>query len=360
MRIDNDVKLDFSDVLIRPKRSVLQSRKEVDVTRKFEFVNSGQVWEGVPIVAANMDHTGTFEMARALEKHGLSVAIHKHYQVAELARFFKETREHWYSMGILSEDLEKFNKVNQLVTTDRNTILRVVIDVANGYSESFVDFIKRFREKNPHVAIMAGNVVTAEMTEQLILSGVDVVKVGIGPGGTCLTRKVTGVGLPQLSAIIESADAAHGLGGLICGDGGCQVPGDVVKALAAGSDFVMLGSMLSGHDESSGDIICKRYLTTELDMNDKPIVEERKFKRFYGMSSKEAQEKHGSSLKDYRASEGKSVLAPYKGPVKDTIQEILGGLRSGCTYTGAKKLKELPKRATFVRVNRQLNDKFGN
>merc|ERR1711953_1270532 len=221
----------------------------------------------------------------------------------------------------------------------------ICVDVANGYSEAFVNFIRETRSKFPSHTILAGNVVTQEMTEQLIMQGADIVKVGIGPGSVCTTRRQTGVGYPQLSAVIECADAAHGLGGRIISDGGCACPGDVSKAFGAGADFVMAGGMFAGHDQSGGD-----------------VVEEngKKFKLFYGMSSSTAMDKHSGGVANYRASEGKTVKIPYRGDLNNTIRDILGGLRSTCTYVGAGKLKELSKRTTFIRVTQQLNTIFGN
>jgi GMP reductase len=200
------------------------------------------------------------------------------------------------------------------------------------------------------------------MTQQLILSGADIVKVGIGPGSVCTTRIKTGVGYPQLSAVMECADAAHGLGGLVMADGGCTCPGDVAKAFAAGADFVMLGGMLAGHDQGGGQVITKVFQTNELEVTMDGEQFKREFKQFvqfYGMSSKAANEKHFGGLKDYRAAEGKEVLITYKGNVSGTVQDILGGLRSACTYVGASQLKHLSKCATFVRVNRQVNNIFG-
>jgi len=200
------------------------------------------------------------------------------------------------------------------------------------------------------------------MTEELILSGADIVKVGIGPGSVCTTRIQTGVGYPQLSAVIECADAAHGLGGHIIADGGCTCPGDVAKAFSAGADFVMLGGMLAGHDEGGGEVITKYYQTNELQYevgahldNRRHKVQEKKFVAFYGMSSDAANTKHFGGLKDYRSSEGREVLVPYRGAVANTIQNILGGIRSTCTYAGTKRLKHLPKCTTFVRVSNQYN-----
>ena len=331
MRIIEDVKLDFKDVLITPKRSALASRSEVNLERNFKF-RSGNIWSGIPIIAANMDGVGTFEMDAELSKHKMMVALTKHYGEFDLTNHFSERLfSSVYSLGISKSDLEKFDVVYDSVAP-----IRVCIDVANGYTQAFVNFIKNFREKYPHVILMAGNVVTPEMTEELILAGVDVVKVGIGPGSVCTTRKMTGIGYPQLSAIIECADAAHGLRGHIIADGGCSVPGDIVKAFAAGADFVMLGSMLAGHKEGGA-----------IAFGDN---------KFYGMSSDTAMDLHNGGVANYRASEGKTVEIPYRGDVARTLQDILGGLRSACTYVGASELKELSKRTTFVRVTQQLNN----
>ncbi len=348
MRIETEVKLDFKDVLIRPKRSTLSTRSNVDISREFRFRHAGVEYHGVPIVAANMDTIGTFEMAMALEPFEMSTALHKHYDVRETVAFFRALQRKsaaFYSMGIAKSDDEKFHKVMAEAGGGADSPIRYVcIDVANGYTESFVRFVAAARERYPHLVIMAGNVVTGEMTEELILSGADIVKVGIGPGSVCTTRKMTGVGYPQLSAIIECADAAHGLEGHICADGGCTTPGDIAKAFGGGADFVMLGGMLAGHDECGGE-------TVERDGA--------RYQRFYGMSSKTAMEKYAGGVAQYRAAEGKEVLVPYRGPVAATAQEILGGVRSACTYVGARRLRELSKRTTFVRVTQQLNEVFG-
>ena len=333
MRIINDVKLDYKDVLITPKRSTLASRSEVELRRHFKF-RSGNEWYGVPIIAANMDGVGTFEMDSALDKCHTMVALTKHFKDVELIeQFNKKLNSSVYSLGISNNDLNKFDNVYHLVG-DKH--IKVCIDVANGYTQAFVEFIQKFRERYPSVILMAGNVVTPEMTEELILAGVDIVKVGIGPGSVCTTRKMTGIGYPQLSAVIECADAAHGLKGHIIADGGCSVPGDIVKAFAAGADFVMLGGMLAGHKEGGASSFSDN--------------------RFYGMSSDTAMDLHNGGVANYRASEGKTVEIPYRGEVSRTIQDILGGLRSACTYVGASELKELSKRTTFVRVTQQLNE----
>lgn len=341
MRIETDIKLGFKDVMFRPKRSTLKSRSQVDLDRTFQFRNSKREWTGVPIMAANMDTVGTFEMALALSEKKIFTALHKHYTFEEWDDFLSQAPQGLeeyiaISTGTGESDLTKIKKV-----IDTHPKLKFIcIDVANGYSEHFVEFVKSTRQLFPDMTILAGNVVTGEMVEELILAGADIIKVGIGPGSVCTTRVKTGVGYPQLSAIIECADAAHGLGGQIISDGGCATPGDVSKAFGAGADFVMLGGMLAGHDESGGETI---------ERNGK------KYKQFYGMSSATAMKKHAGGVAEYRASEGKAVEVDYRGPVETTIQDILGGVRSTCTYVGAQKLKELTKRTTFIRVAEQEN-----
>ena len=335
MRVDRDFKLDFDDVLIRPKRSTLSSRRLVDLNRKFEFRHSNEIWEGIPVIAANMDTTGTFEIAESLKKEKMLTAIHKFYSLDQWAKSINSNQidlEHCaVTFGVEeAENADEF--FNYLKKNNLNKPKFICLDVANGYTELFLDLVKKIRSKfdNP---LIAGNVVTGEMTEALILAGADIVKIGIGPGSVCTTRTVTGVGYPQLSAIIECADAAHGLRGHVISDGGCSKPGDVAKAFGAGADFVMLGGMFAGHEESGGELIEK---------------DGKKFKQFYGMSSDTAMERYYGDIKNYRASEGETIALEYKGPIDKTIQQILGGLRSAATYVGAKDIKNLPKCTTFI------------
>ncbi|ESN93540.1 hypothetical protein HELRODRAFT_180856 [Helobdella robusta] len=344
-RLDTDVKLDFKDVLFRPKRSTIASRADVDLTREYIFRNSKMKYEGVPVMASNMDTVGTFEVAKVLSKFKVFTAVHKYYSVEEWKDFAAKNPSALphvaVSSGMKDSDLEKLKQIIKAVPE----LMYICLDVANGYSEHFVKFVRNVREQFPGHTIMAGNVVTCEMVEELIISGADIIKIGIGPGSVCTTRKKTGVGYPQLSAVLECADAAHGLGGHIISDGGCTCPGDVSKAFGAGADFVMLGGMLAGHDESGGELVTKG---------------KKKFKQFYGMASKVAMNKYSENkdLLDYRASEGKVVEIEYRGPIEKTLIDILGGVRSTCTYVGASKLKELSKRTTFIRVTQQLNEVF--
>jgi GMP reductase len=357
MRIEDDIKLDFKDVLIRPKRSTLSSRKDVDLNRTYKFKHSGQSYSGVPIVAANMDGVGTFDMANALQAHSLFTCLKKDYDITAWGKAHKELnyRHLAVSTGTSDSDFDRLN----IILTGIGSIKFICIDVANGYSERFGDFVARVRANWPTHTIIAGNVVTSDMTQELILRGADIVKVGIGPGSVCTTRIQTGVGYPQLSAIIECADAAHGLGGHIIADGGCVCPGDVAKAFGAGADFVMLGGMLAGHDQGGGTVIEEMYEMTKCRTdslaND---FELKKFVEFYGMSSDTAMDKHHGGVAQYRSSEGRTVRVPYKGDVERTVYDLLGGLRSSCTYVGAPSLKQLSKCTTFVRVNSQFNDVF--
>jgi GMP reductase len=354
MNIENDLKLDYSSVLLRPKRSTLGSRKEVRLERTHTFRNSKQNFQRIPIMAANMDGVGTMDMADTLGRLGMFTCLIKTYSIKELVGFFVDNPERAeytaYSMGIMEADAAKFRAVYQGAD-----IKYLCIDVANGYSERFLDFVNQMRTDYPKLVIIAGNVVTADQTQELLLRGADVVKVGIGPGSVCTTRIQTGVGYPQLSSVMECSDAAHGLGGHIIADGGCVCPGDVAKAFAGGSDFVMLGGMLAGHDQGGGKVITKHFANGEATLLDNgnyaPHYEEKRFVQFYGMSSEAANTKHFGGLKEYRSSEGREILVPYRGSIETTTQDLLGGIRSTCTYVGAAKLKHLPKCATFIRCS---------
>ena len=342
MRLEEDIKLDYSDVLFRPKRSTLQSRKDVNLKRTYRFKYSKNEWSGIPIIAANMDGVGELSIAEKLAEFEMITCLTKQHDEKKLkkCKIIKKIYPHLaLSIGIKKEDFENLNNVLK----EFNFIKFICIDVANGYSEHFSKFVKSVRDKYPTKTIIAGNVVTADMTQELILSGADIVKVGIGPGSVCTTRTQTGVGYPQLSAVIECADAAHGLGAHIIADGGCTCPGDVAKGFGGGADFVMLGGMFAGHDEGKGKIV---------KTNGKKFIE------FYGSSSDVANKKHYGGLSDYRSSEGRTVRIKYRGKIKDTILNILGGVRSSCTYVGAPSLKQLSKCTTFVRVSNQFNDTF--
>lgn len=344
MRVESDLKLGFKDVLIRPKRSTLKSRSLVELKRTYTFLHSRREWTGVPVIAANMDTVGTFEIAEVLAANDMLCAIHKHYSLDEWTAFLGRQDESIYerimvSTGVSDADFEKL----QLILENCPRLNFICIDVANGYAEAFVEFVIRVRQAYPDRTIVAGNVVTGEMVEELLLSGADIVKVGIGPGSVCTTRVKTGVGYPQLSAVIECADAAHGLGGRIISDGGCTCAGDIAKAFGGGADFVMLGGMLAGHDESGGEVVER---------------DGKQYRLYYGMSSATAMEKHVGGVANYRASEGKTVEVPYRGPLAPTVNDLLGGLRSTCTYVGASALKELTKRTTFIRVMEQENREF--
>ena len=344
MRLDNEIKLDYKDVLLKPKRSTLSSRRDVEMTRSFTFKNSGETYECCPIVASNMDGVGTFSMAKVIQDYKMMTTITKTTTIDQWKKAVGEGIKLKYlsvctgTNKLWTDDAEDYNTMQQVLKSYPD-VKFITIDVANGYHTNFSDFIKRVREEYPDKTIIAGNVVTAEMTEELIIQGADIVKVGIGPGSVCTTRTMAGVGVPQFSAVMECADAANGVGGHIMADGGCNVPGDIAKAFGGGAHIVMLGGMLAGHNESE--------------------VESKNGKReFYGMSSDRAREIHGKRKDGYRGNEGRSVILPDRGPVKETVEDILGGVRSSCTYIGARRLKDIPKCASFVRCNQPLNTVF--
>ena len=345
MRIEQDIKLDYKDVLFKPKRSKLESRRDVDLSRTFKFHNSGNEWTGVPIMSSNMDGVGTFAMAKVLQDHKMITVMRKHYSVEDWTKNAKGVKMKYLSVctgtGVIWDPDAKDFATMQAVLAMYPDIKFITVDVANAYHENYADFIARLRDQYPDKTIIAGNVISAEMTEELIIKGADIVKCGIGPGSVCTTRLMTGVGVPQLSGIIECADAANGIGGHIIADGGCVYPGDVAKAFGAGAHFVMLGGMLAGHDESEGEVVNGKI-------------------QFYGMSSDAAMATHGTRKDGYRGAEGKVVQLPHKGPVDPTIIEILGGVRSTCTYIGAKRIKDMPKCTTFVRCTQQVNQVFNS
>lgn len=341
MKVETDIKLDYSDVLIRPKRTKLSSRSEVNLEREIYFPISKQKWKGVPIIAANMDTVGTYKVYKVLSKHKIITAFHKFYTLEDFLEM-KDLDENYFaiSTGISDSD---FNKLKQILDSGL-CVKFICIDVANGYMEKLVEFCKKVRHMYPNKILIAGNVVSREVTEELILNGgVDIVKVGIGPGSACLTRTQTGVGMPQLSAIMECADAAHGVNGFIIGDGGITCPGDLAKGFGGGADFIMIGGQFAGHDENPGEI---------------QEINQVKYKLFYGMSSEKAMEKHYGKMDKYRSSEGRCIKIKYKGPLEETVLSYLGGLRSTCTYINAKNIKNISKCTTFIKTNRQLNTIF--
>lgn len=342
MKIEQDIKLDFDDVLIKPKRSTLDTRKDVDLTREYHFLNSETVWEGIPLVAANLDTTGTFRMGEVFSGYEAMTALHRYYEPKDVIRFIKESEKPWRFFITVGTTVNPLTLTEYAYNLPADIFL--CLDAANGYTISFVEALKSLRKKFPRATIMAGNVATTEQTQELLISGADIVKVGIGPGSVCTTRLKTGVGYPQLSAIAECADVAHGLDGHVCADGGCRFAGDVCKAFGAGADFVMVGGMVAGTDECDGEWITKE--------------DGKKFFRYYGMASNEAMNKYNGGAADYRAAEGKVVEIPAKGPAKNVVKDILGGLRGACSLSGARRLKDFSKCCTFVRCNRIINNVF--
>ena len=376
-----EVQLDYCDVMIKPKRSTLNSRNEPDVYRTYKMKHTDKTLYGNGLMVANMATTGTFAMTEVLAKNLMFTCLQKHYTYDELKEFLEKHDNVivdekddgndlmfldyvFVSTGIKNGDYEKICKV-----LDLGICKNLCIDIANGYIPKLLDFVKKIRNQYSDLRIMVGNVVTGDMVQDLILAGADIVKCGIGPGANCTTRKQTGCGRPQLSAVIECAEAAHAVDGMICADGGITCVGDINKAYGAGADFVMVGSLVAGSNEADGDVIEKCYRTNEYSMSertnsfgdtiyehDKPQYVIKQFKLAYGMSSKFAQDKHWNGMAKYRASEGIVTLKPYSGLVQDTIDEYLGGLRSCMTYISARRLKDIPKCCTFYRANRILNN----
>jgi len=343
MKIENDKKLDFTDVLFRPKRSQLSSRSEVDVEREFIFPHSKRKWKGIPIISSNMDTISSIEMFKSLSKEKIITCFHKFIKIEDIISACKEGYDSSYFMlstGITDNNFIELQKQVKQLKENNVELHFICIDVANGYMYKLLEYCKKMRQTYPDITLVAGNVVTREIAEELILNGVDIVKVGIGSGAVCTTRLQTGVGMPQLSAVIECSDAAHGVNGMIISDGGICHPGDVSKAFGGGADFVMIGSVFAGHTECPGELIEENSKT---------------YKLFYGMSSDTAMNKYHGGVASYRSSEGKTVKVPYKGDVINTVYNILGGVRSTCTYIGASRIKDIHKCCTFVLVNRQVN-----
>lgn len=329
MRLIEQTKLDYDDVLLLPKRSTLASRKDVDLQRIISFPHTTLQFKGIPIIAANMDSVATLDAAKVFQQHDMFTCLHKFIPIKEIIDSGLRRDRFAITIG-------KDNDALQILTDYHDDFDYLCIDIANGYSEDYAKFISKARTLFPNHIIFAGNVCTPEMTEELILAGASAVKIGIGPGQMCLTRRQTGVGMPQFSAVVECADAAHGVGGRVIGDGGIKHPGDFAKCFGAGADFAMAGSVFAGHRENSNiDSVTGKV-------------------KVYGMSSTEAMKKYYGGVNDYRTSEGRVVEMNNRGNLSSTITEILGGLRSSCTYIGAKNLKDFSKCATFVRVNNQL------
>lgn len=371
MQIIDSIQLDFSDVLIKPRRSSIDSRSKVDITREYKFKWCPYVIKGTGIMQANMGTIGNFEVSRKMLGNGLFACLHKHHDLEKLKLFYSELigfdDDRWkrclLSIGLRDNGIEKLREINK----EFGVQIGIKFDVPNGYIPQVKERVIELRKEFPEMFIMVGNVVTGDITEDLILSGADCVAVGIGNGAQCLTRRQTGCGRPQFSAVVECADAAHQVGGMVCSDGGITCPGDLGKAFGAGADFIMIGSLFAGTDEAEGEIIEKFVTNGEYDRflynigyTFEPHLEQKKFKQFYGMSSTLAQEKFGNGKPSYRASEGRITLVPYVGSIDGVIEELLGGLRSTMTYVGAWTLKNIPKQCVFYKVNHQLNQTFEN
>jgi GMP reductase len=345
-KIDTIKKLDFSDVLVVPKKTTLSSRSNVVVTRSITFKHSKKDWHGIPIISSNMDTVTNVDTFNALRKRHMLSCFPKYFNQqwldGDLPVELDDVNHYMISSGIKSVDVNTLFGLIAKLADNNITPKFLCFDVANGYMIDLIKTCQQVRKKLPDVTLMAGNVVTPDGVKDLVVDGmVDIVKIGIGSGLLCTTRKITGVGYPQFSAVLECAQKAHDLGAHVVSDGGVTVVGDIAKALCAGADFVMLGSLIAGHDISPGDVI---YDNGKM------------FKIAYGMSSSVANEKYAGGLSDYKAPEGKVVKIALRGKLDDTLQRIEGGIRSNCTYIGARDIQSMPKNSTFITVNRQYND----
>lgn len=320
-------KLDFCDVLIKPKSSSVTSRKNVAINRKFVTKHAKIILDCIPVVCANMTVVATEPMIKKFKNLNCLVAVHKFYNEETLIRLFDQFESTlFFTTGF---DLTKLKYVSKYTK-----INKICLDVANGYINRFLDVVKEIRQLFPKSVIMAGNVCTKDVVADIVHSGADIVKIGIGSGSVCKTRMITGVGYPQLSAIVETNKKIHKLDALLCSDGGCKTPADVVKAFAAGADFTMIGGMLAGTKECSGDVV------------DDCI-------RFYGMASKDAMDQFHGGIPDYKTSEGATELVKIKNcSAEDVLKEIFGGIRSACSYVGSNTLENLAENTSFIKVNR--------
>lgn len=348
-KIINENKLDFDDVLIVPQRSTLTSRSDINLERTFKFYHSPRTWSGIPIVCSNMSFS-SFEMAKELSKFKIITCLHKYHKIEQLIEYFNKFPENidytFISIGYKKSDLNYLLEFKNKTSMQPN----ICIDVPNGHMDVFCKYCKRVRDNFPESIILAGNVTNTSSTQELLIyGGVDIIKVGIGGGSACTTRFITGCGLPQLSCCLENAYSAHGLSngskklGLICSDGGHRTPGDVCKALCAGADFVMLGGYFAGADTCDGEWEYENNIKTKFS--------------YYGMSTHHSQEIYEENIKEYRASEGTKITVPYKGSIKNIIQELLGGIRSCCCYIGAKFIKDMSKCSQFCKTNKIHNNK---
>lgn len=362
MRMIDEEQLDFEDLMMQPKRSTLNSRSEVSLFREFKwFGHDGKICtlECIPVIIANMATIATPKMAKIAAKRGFMCALEKHLKMSDILNLYDELEDDAlreqlptatyvqptfaYTQRIMPTIGIKEDLALLEVLQYEHDVRCVCIDVPNGYVPKFIERVKEVRKICPDALVFAGNVVTGDICQDIILAGGNVAKVGIGPGSGCRTREKTGVGRPQASAIIECADACHQVNGFCCSDGGCKTPGDIAKAFGCGADFVMCGGMFAGAEEAEGEIV---------QVNGKP------HKMFYGMSSNLAQEKHFGGRRSYSTSEGREKLVPVVGSINTIFDDIEGGLKSAMTYIGAKKLKNIPKNCTFYKVRRQLNMVF--
>ena len=338
-------KIDFKDVLIVPNKTTIKSRKEVSLQREFTFKNNTK-WKGVPIISSNMDTVSDVKTFDILRQHDYITCFPKHYNKKWTLDFPKhlELVDNYMLTCGTGDSNNLIALVKKLYTFGIHPRF-ICVDVANGYMKQLEDTCVQIKSFFPECILVAGNVVTPDSVYELMSQcGVDIVKIGIGSGAVCTTRLKAGVGYPQLSAMLECKSAAELGGGYLISDGGIVYPCDIAKAFAAGSDFVMCGSILAGHDESPGELV---------------IAEDgQKYKTYYGMASETAVKKYNEGKMGYRTAEGKKVLIKLKGPLDTTIEDINGSLRSACSYTDSRNLEEFYNKSKFIEVNTTHNKIF--
>ena len=369
-QILTETNLDYSDILIKPKMGDnLNSRKEVNLIREYKFKRN-QIRKGLGIFNANMATVGNFETAKCLLKAGMFATLHKFYTSEEIVDFMRECQEEkidysnlFISIGI-KNGIRELDKLKEIEDGAMWFKPNICIDAPNFYIDKAFEVLEHCRELYPESVIMCGNIASGDVIHRL-LQYADILKIGIGSGAVCTTRKMTGCGVPMVSNILECADIAHSVGGMICADGGITEVGDICKAFCLNSDFVMIGGMFAGTDEAEGEIIEKCFKTNEYTFEtiDKPysldpIYEYKKYKLYYGMSSTLANNKFAGGMSNYKASEGREVLIPYTGSLDKILQDIRGGIASACTYIGASKVKDMSKCATLIKVNHTINKVF--
>tara|TARA_B100000497_G_scaffold124233_1_gene158376 strand:+ start:13540 stop:14550 length:1011 start_codon:yes stop_codon:yes gene_type:complete len=315
--------LSFDDVLLRPQYSDILSRSEVDMSRSLKFLPSLEL----PIISSPMDTVTGESMACAVRRAGGIGIVHRYNTIEEQCKVVLNVTSLGYdvgaAIGVGKEHIER------AINLAQNGVSFLCVDVAHGHHIAVKEMLLTLREKlGPAIHIMAGNVATLEAFNDLADWGANSIRVGIGGGSICSTRVQTGHGIPTLQSVLECAESDRDVA--LIADGGIRNSGDIVKALAAGADFVMIGSLLAGTDETPGEVL---------------NTKEGKKKVYRGMASKEAQNAWRGRVSSI---EGVSHVVPYRGPVEEVLHEMGVGIRSGISYSGARSIQELQTKSDFI------------